>query len=150
MESRLLRHGINNLVSPKDLHVTLCYSDKHIEGFHPDGYEMSPIRIHPRNARFALFGEGHDVLVLKLFSAAIERRHYQLSSMGFKTKFNPKISAGYSAHMTVSYSHTGDLNTLPLPETLNRLIILNREQMRPLKVDKLNSEDWAIVKKGNS
>jgi hypothetical protein len=60
----LLRHGINNLVSPKDLHVTLCYSDKHIEGFHPDGYEMSPIRIHPRNARFALFGEGHDVLVL--------------------------------------------------------------------------------------
>jgi len=136
------RIGIVQPVAANELHVTLAYSDKVVEGFQPDGYDRPPIRVSTYNTRYAMFGEQSDVLVLLLFSSAIERRHYQLKSYGFRTKQNPRISAGFSAHMTLSYSYSGDYADLPPPTTIGRFLTFNREIMSPLKDAQLNSDGW--------
>lgn len=143
------RHAIPNLVEPAEMHVTTVYSNDVVPGWKPLGNSMLPIKIHPRQMRWARFGPMQEVLVLRIFHQAIERRHYQLKAQGFRTVYNPAFSAAYAAHMTISYDYTGDLAELPRITDFGQWLTLNRECSNPLRSNEVGDDpdDWAFLRR---
>jgi len=129
------RNGVAGVIEPKDMHVTLIYSKDVVPGFHARENRMVPVKVFPHKVRYAKFGPNREVLVLRLFSPAIERRHYQLKSLGFSTVYNPNYAGAYQAHMTLSYFYPGDIDNLPDFRTFRRPLIYTREEAESLKPD---------------
>lgn len=130
-------NDIPNPISKSDMHTTIIYSEQGNPNF-----EWQPTYQEPIKAKFAgfdMFGEEKNVLVLKLKSPELSRRHKELmEEYGLSYNFDE-----YRPHITLSYDAEG-FDISKLDDYFGDLIITG-EDANELDTD-WEPEDDAIRK----
>lgn len=93
--------GVKNIVD--DLHVTLIYSRETML-FDEIDLNLKGELIRFENARYELFGEDKDVLVLRFNSKILNDAHENIKSIGAIHSY-----PNYSPHLTIAY----DMKEIP-------------------------------------
>ncbi len=94
-------YDIPNPISKSDMHTTIIYSEQGNSNF-----EWQPTYQEPIKAKFAgfeMFGENNEVLVVKLKSPELSRRHNELMD-DYDLSYN---FDEYRPHITLSYDAEG-------------------------------------------
>jgi len=88
---------IPNASPIEDLHITIAFSKDKNLAHSPKQFD--DLVIDPKTMEFELFGKDNDILVLKIKSPELEKRHKQL-----RKKYNLSWDFdGYSPHITLAH-----------------------------------------------
>lgn len=122
----------NHLNDPEDVHSTLVYSDKYLDGFKPKGDLKDMIPVYPDSLAVWPSSTGtKNALVLKLKSDDIVSRHNKLHDQYGITWPH----ADFNPHVTLSYN-VGDLDSSKLEDVRNiGPLMVNREYSEDLDKD---------------
>jgi len=136
--------GIPNPIPRKDIHITLLYSRKVLPDYKPN--ENLDIWAYPTEFHIFNGGNGKDILVLKIDSPDLVKRHKELMKEHEATYDFPE----YIPHITLSYDLEDYLNTeddrlKAINEKFKSLLPkefhLVREYVEDLNLDWENSND---------
>ena len=95
--------GIPTTLTADDVHVTLVHSRAAVEWADaPDTATTLTVPVQESTRTLALFGENHDVLVLRFDSQDLQDRYQQLRDIGASSDFSE-----YRPHVTLSYDAAG-------------------------------------------